>query len=95
MNMQRYVSFLLLVLVISFAFAHGDYGDEYPTRRERPCDYDREKIKDQYVNVIYIPQCDENGYYQKFQCTSFGFECFCVDSYGDFLDYAKEPENCE
>ncbi|CAL1285374.1 unnamed protein product [Larinioides sclopetarius] len=55
MNMQSYVSFLLLVFVISFAFANGDGSDETNTsggdgsdeptisREERPCDYDRQK----------------------------------------------------
>ncbi|CAL1285372.1 unnamed protein product [Larinioides sclopetarius] len=93
--MHRYISFLLLVFVISFAFANGDDDDEYPGRGDRPCDYDRAEARAAMVIGNYIPQCDENGYYQKFQCINSNGECYCADADGDYLKAAEEPEECE
>lgn len=31
---------------------------------------------------IYIPSCDEDGYYRKVQCNQNRGECWCVDQHG-------------
>lgn len=31
---------------------------------------------------IYIPSCDEDGYYRKVQCDQSRGECWCVDQHG-------------
>ncbi|CAL1285390.1 unnamed protein product, partial [Larinioides sclopetarius] len=73
----------------------GDDDDDYPGRGDRPCDYDREVARNQKVIGNYIPQCEENGYYQKFQCINSAGECYCADADGDYLKAAEEPEDCE
>lgn len=32
--------------------------------------------------VMYIPSCDEDGYYRKVQCDQSQGECWCVDQHG-------------
>ncbi|KAM6896833.1 testican-2 [Xenentodon cancila] len=34
---------------------------------------------------MYIPSCDEDGYYRKVQCDQSRGECWCVDQYGEEL----------
>lgn len=31
---------------------------------------------------MYIPSCDEDGYYRKVQCDQSRGECWCVDQHG-------------
>ena len=31
---------------------------------------------------MYIPSCDEDGYYRKVQCEQSRGECWCVDQHG-------------
>lgn len=31
---------------------------------------------------MYIPSCDEDGYYKKVQCDQSQRECWCVDQHG-------------
>lgn len=32
---------------------------------------------------VYIPSCDEDGYYRKVQCDQSRGECWCVDLHGE------------
>lgn len=34
---------------------------------------------------MYIPSCDEDGYYRKVQCDQSRGECWCVDQHGGEL----------
>ncbi|CAL1285393.1 unnamed protein product [Larinioides sclopetarius] len=80
MNMHRYVSLLLLVFVISFAFANGEGSSKTTTSR----------------NALFVPECDENGDYHRFQCVNYTSpKCFCIRKDGLFLSRAKKLEDCE
>lgn len=44
-------------------------------------------VKEAYLSLsvfagIYIPSCDEDGYYRKVQCDQSRGECWCVDQHG-------------
>lgn len=34
---------------------------------------------------VYIPSCDEDGYYRKVQCDQSQGECWCVDHHGEMM----------
>ncbi|CAL1285392.1 unnamed protein product [Larinioides sclopetarius] len=83
MNMHRYVSLLLLVFVISFAFANGITACELQRKMSRE-------------NALFVPECDENGDYHRFQCVNYTSpKCFCIRKDGLFLSRAKKLEDCE
>src|SRR4029434_1483948 len=37
------------------------------------------------LSGMYIPSCDEDGYYRKLQCDQARGECWCVDQHGGEL----------
>ncbi|KAG9345948.1 hypothetical protein JZ751_007763 [Albula glossodonta] len=53
---------------------------------EPPCLAELERIQVQEVAKkkpgMYIPSCDEDGYYRKLQCDQAKGECWCVDQHG-------------
>uniref|UniRef100_A0A667XRC1 SPARC (osteonectin), cwcv and kazal like domains proteoglycan 2 n=1 Tax=Myripristis murdjan TaxID=586833 RepID=A0A667XRC1_9TELE len=55
-------------------------------REKPPCLAELERIQVQEVAKkkpgMYIPSCDEDGYYRKLQCDQSRGECWCVDQYG-------------
>ncbi|XP_051928351.1 testican-2-like [Hippocampus zosterae] len=56
-------------------------------REKPPCLAELEKIQANHVAKnkpirTYIPTCDEDGYYRKWQCEQSGGECWCVDQQG-------------
>ncbi|XP_030196440.1 testican-2 [Gadus morhua] len=55
-------------------------------REKPPCLAELEKIQVQEVAKkkpgMYIPSCDEDGYYRKLQCDQGRGECWCVDPQG-------------
>uniref|UniRef100_A0A8C4PCI2 SPARC (osteonectin), cwcv and kazal like domains proteoglycan 2 n=1 Tax=Dromaius novaehollandiae TaxID=8790 RepID=A0A8C4PCI2_DRONO len=55
-------------------------------REKPPCLRELEKIQIQEAAKkkpgIFIPSCDEDGYYRKLQCEQGGGECWCVDPLG-------------
>ncbi|XP_072347555.1 testican-2 isoform X1 [Scyliorhinus torazame] len=55
-------------------------------REKPPCLAELEKIQLQEavrkVPGIFIPSCDEDGYYRKVQCNTYSGECWCVDQQG-------------
>ncbi|XP_051778893.1 testican-2 [Erpetoichthys calabaricus] len=58
-------------------------------REKPPCLAELEKIQVQEVAKkkpgMYIPSCDEDGYYRKLQCDQSKGECWCVDQHGGEL----------
>ncbi|MGH0158998.1 UNVERIFIED_CONTAM: hypothetical protein FKN15_037711 [Acipenser sinensis] len=56
---------------------------------EPPCLAELERIQVQEVAKkkpgMYIPNCDEDGYYRKLQCDQSKEECWCVDQHGGEL----------
>ncbi|CAL1285391.1 unnamed protein product [Larinioides sclopetarius] len=94
MNMHRYVSLLLLVFVISFAFANGEGSSKTTTsRRITACELQRKMSRE---NALFVPECDENGDYHRFQCVNYTSpKCFCIRKDGLFLSRAKKLEDCE
>lgn len=38
---------------------------------------------------MYIPSCDEDGYYRKLQCDRSRAECWCVDQHGGELSGSR------
>ncbi|XP_061822551.2 testican-2-like [Nerophis lumbriciformis] len=55
-------------------------------REKPPCLAELERIQMQDVSKrkhgMYIPSCDEDGYYRKLQCDQSVGECWCVDHHG-------------
>uniref|UniRef100_A0A8C4HZI0 SPARC (osteonectin), cwcv and kazal like domains proteoglycan 2 n=1 Tax=Dicentrarchus labrax TaxID=13489 RepID=A0A8C4HZI0_DICLA len=55
-------------------------------REKPPCLAELERIQVQEAAKkkpgIYIPSCDEDGYYRKVQCDQSRGECWCVDQHG-------------
>ncbi|KAK0131825.1 Testican-2 [Merluccius polli] len=55
-------------------------------REKPPCLAELERIQVQEVAKkkpgMYIPSCDEDGYYRKLQCDQSRGECWCVDPHG-------------
>ncbi|KAJ3608192.1 hypothetical protein NHX12_025242 [Muraenolepis orangiensis] len=55
-------------------------------REKPPCLAELEKIQVQEVAKkkpgMYIPSCDEDGYYRKLQCDQSRAECWCADLHG-------------
>ncbi|GBN56032.1 hypothetical protein AVEN_79293-1, partial [Araneus ventricosus] len=43
----------------------------------------------------YIPQCDEDGFYQKFQCWNSVGRCWCSTKEGKRIKNADQPGECE
>ncbi|XP_041116497.1 testican-2 isoform X1 [Polyodon spathula] len=58
-------------------------------REKPPCLAELERIQVQEVAKkkpgMYIPNCDEDGYYRKLQCDQSKEECWCVDQHGGEL----------
>ncbi|XP_041124851.1 testican-2-like isoform X2 [Polyodon spathula] len=58
-------------------------------REKPPCLAELERIQVQEVAKkkpgMYIPNCDEDGYYRKLQCDQRKEECWCVDQHGGEL----------
>ncbi|XP_033882647.3 testican-2 [Acipenser ruthenus] len=58
-------------------------------REKPPCLGELERIQVQEVAKkkpgMYIPNCDEDGYYRKLQCDQSKEECWCVDQHGGEL----------
>ncbi|XP_051958219.1 testican-2-like [Xyrauchen texanus] len=55
-------------------------------REKPPCLLEIERIQIQEASTrkpgMYIPSCDEDGYYRKLQCDRGRGECWCVDPHG-------------
>uniref|UniRef100_A0A672YN53 Testican-2 n=1 Tax=Sphaeramia orbicularis TaxID=375764 RepID=A0A672YN53_9TELE len=55
-------------------------------REKPPCLTELERIQVQEASKkkpgMYIPSCDEDGYYRKVQCDQSRGECWCVDQHG-------------
>ncbi|KAF3853710.1 hypothetical protein F7725_014398 [Dissostichus mawsoni] len=55
-------------------------------REKPPCLAELERIQVQEATKkkpgMYIPSCDEDGYYRKVQCDQSRGECWCVDQHG-------------
>ncbi|XP_046888329.1 testican-2-like isoform X2 [Hypomesus transpacificus] len=55
-------------------------------REKPPCLAELERIQVQEVAKkkpgMYVPSCDEDGYYRKVQCEQSRGECWCVDQHG-------------
>ncbi|XP_075883986.1 testican-2 [Nelusetta ayraudi] len=58
-------------------------------REKPPCLAELERIQVQEASKkkpgLYIPSCDEDGYYRKVQCDQSRAECWCVDLHGEEL----------
>ncbi|XP_060781957.1 testican-2 isoform X2 [Neoarius graeffei] len=58
-------------------------------REKPPCLAELERIQIQEgakkKSGMYIPSCDEDGYYRKLQCDQSKGECWCVDQHGEEL----------
>lgn len=58
------------------------------TRRLKQCTRGFEYFTAGFLHVfagMYIPNCDEDGYYRKVQCDQSRGECWCVDQHGGEL----------
>ena len=42
---------------------------------------------------MYIPSCDEDGYYRKLQCDQSRAECWCVDPHGSEVSGSRVHGN--
>ncbi|XP_048843711.1 testican-2 [Brienomyrus brachyistius] len=62
-------------------------------REKPPCLAELEKMQVQEVMKkkpgMYIPSCDEDGYYRKLQCDRSRAECWCVDQHGGELSGSR------
>ncbi|XP_063817529.1 testican-2 [Pseudophryne corroboree] len=58
-------------------------------REKPPCLIELEKVQIQEAAKkkpgVFIPSCDEDGYYRKMQCDQASGECWCVDQHGSEL----------
>ncbi|KAG9485130.1 hypothetical protein GDO78_008303 [Eleutherodactylus coqui] len=58
-------------------------------REKPPCLAELEKVQIQEAAKkkpgVFIPSCDEDGYYRKMQCDQASGECWCVDQHGSEL----------
>ncbi|KAM8923844.1 testican-2 isoform 2-T2 [Pelodytes ibericus] len=58
-------------------------------REKPPCLVELEKVQIQEAAKkrpgVFIPSCDEDGYYRKMQCDQTNKECWCVDQHGSEL----------
>ncbi|XP_072239725.1 uncharacterized protein [Leuresthes tenuis] len=64
-----------------------------PLGNKTHCHYHRDKIQAAKIGMIgaYIPQCDENGEYQKHQCHGSTGHCWCVDHLGKEIPGTRTP----
>ncbi|GBN56034.1 hypothetical protein AVEN_79294-1 [Araneus ventricosus] len=67
--MLRGTVFLLVVLVISFAFASA----------KTACEEQREEALSNAMIGSFTPECEADGTFSKKQCWSSVGRCFCVD----------------
>lgn len=65
-------------------------------RTERPCAAVRRKITPDLLGV-YVPECDNQGYYKPIQCHSAIGMCWCVDKHGvEFANTRSHSKpNCD
>ncbi|KAK9881884.1 hypothetical protein WA026_018078, partial [Henosepilachna vigintioctopunctata] len=65
-------------------------------RTERPCAAVKRKLTPDLIDV-YVPECDNQGYYRPVQCHSAIGMCWCVDKHG--VEYAntrtQSKPNCD
>ncbi|XP_017559058.1 testican-2 [Pygocentrus nattereri] len=66
-------------------------------REKPPCLAEIERIQVQEASKkkpgVYIPSCDEDGYYKKLQCDQSRAECWCVDPHGNEVSGSRVHGN--